>query len=108
MAPKLPPPANTKAVFAGTAWFDTDKVLFAPAIVALANRHATFGCGYSSGRAGCTINIGCCGRGVRRAADAARREKLIPIVIPGCATWRRPGIHTPDRGMDSGLARCAR
>jgi hypothetical protein len=49
MAPKLPPPANTKAVFAGTAWFDTDKVLFAPAIVALANRHATFGCGYSSG-----------------------------------------------------------
>src|SRR5437762_2549382 len=19
-------------------------------------------------------------------------------VIPGCATWRRPGIHTPDRG----------
>src|ERR1700730_755023 len=20
------------------------------------------------------------------------------MVIPGCATWRRPGIHTPDRG----------
>src|SRR5260221_2276726 len=59
MAQKLPPPANTKTVFAGTAWFDTDKVLFAPAIVALANRHATFGRGYSSGRAGCTINIGC-------------------------------------------------
>src|SRR5260370_17818533 len=59
MAQKLPPPANTKAVFAGTAWFDTDKVLFAPAIVALANRHATFGCGYSSGRADCIINIGC-------------------------------------------------
>ncbi len=45
--------------FRRAAWFDTDKVLFAPAIVALANRHATFGCGYSSGRAGCTINIGC-------------------------------------------------
>jgi hypothetical protein len=59
MAPKLPPPANTKAVFAGTAWFDTDKVLFAPGIVALANRHATFGCGYSSGRADRIINIGC-------------------------------------------------
>src|SRR6266446_11002803 len=30
-------------------------------------------------------------------------QKLDPnampnFVIPGCATWRRPGIHTPDRG----------
>src|SRR5258706_9567673 len=25
-------------------------------------------------------------------------EPLSPFVIPGCATWRRPGIHTPDRG----------
>jgi hypothetical protein len=22
----------------------------------------------------------------------------LSLVIPGCATWRRPGIHTPDRG----------
>src|SRR5712671_6250399 len=42
MAPKLPPPANTKAVFAG-AWFDMDKVLFAPAVDALTKSHATFG-----------------------------------------------------------------
>ena len=20
------------------------------------------------------------------------------VVIPGCATWRKPGIHTPDGG----------
>src|SRR5579859_6616388 len=26
MAPKLPPPAKTKAVVAGVAWWDTDKV----------------------------------------------------------------------------------
>src|SRR5438132_8209647 len=30
MAPKLPPPANTKAVFAGLAWFNTDKETLAP------------------------------------------------------------------------------
>src|SRR6266571_7144079 len=23
---------------------------------------------------------------------------LRQVVIPGCASWRRPGIHTPDRG----------
>src|ERR1700709_2465613 len=30
MAPKLPPPANTKAVFFGPAWSDTDKAPVAP------------------------------------------------------------------------------
>src|SRR6202140_5495533 len=25
-------------------------------------------------------------------------RSLFPSVIPGCATWRRPGIHTPDGG----------
>src|SRR5258707_13862352 len=23
---------------------------------------------------------------------------VLGIIIPGCASWRRPGIHTPDRG----------
>src|SRR5437773_2098656 len=59
MAPKLPPPANTKAVFAGPAWSDTDKVLLAPAVDALTKSHATFGWVYSSGERGCAINIGC-------------------------------------------------
>src|SRR5438876_5293527 len=59
MAPKLPPPANTKAVFAGLAWSDTDKVLLAPAVDALTKSHATFGWVYSSGKRGCAINIGC-------------------------------------------------
>ena len=59
MAPKLPPPANTKAVFAGPAWLDTDKVLFAPAVDALTKSYATFGCVYSNGKRGCAIKIGC-------------------------------------------------
>src|SRR5437764_14768882 len=59
MAPKLPPPANTKAVFAGPAWSDTDKVLFAPAVDALTKSYATFGCVYSNGKRGCAIKIGC-------------------------------------------------
>src|ERR1700681_3862764 len=30
----------------------------------------------------------------------ARKYRHSPhtAIIPGCATWRRPGIHTPDRG----------
>src|SRR6185312_14839211 len=24
--------------------------------------------------------------------------RISPFVIPGCASWPRPGIHTPDRG----------
>src|SRR6266436_9634368 len=95
MAPKLPPPANTKAVFAGTAWFDTDKVLFAPAIGTLANSHATFGCGYSSGQAGCAINIGCGGLdpcpGPCAASDAT-------TVIPGWSEGPDP------ESRDSGFA----
>src|ERR1700716_370165 len=27
-----------------------------------------------------------------------RMDRRSPLVIPGCATWRRPGIHTHDRG----------
>src|SRR6266849_1285739 len=30
--------------------------------------------------------------------DGADRWKRSVTVIPGCATWRRPGIHTPCRG----------
>src|SRR6267142_878213 len=51
MAPKLPPPANTKAVFVGPAWFATDKASVAPALDALAKDHATLGGIYSSRRA---------------------------------------------------------
>src|SRR5215217_1058949 len=25
-------------------------------------------------------------------------SRMSPVVIPGCATWRRPGIHTHDGG----------
>ena len=31
--------------------------------------------------------------------------RALDFVIPGCATWRRPGIHTPDRGY--GFRACA-
>jgi hypothetical protein len=57
MAPKLPPPANTKAVFAGLGWSDTDKASVAPGIAALARTHATVGSAYSSAGVRCTINV---------------------------------------------------
>ncbi len=40
-----------------------------------------------------------------RVFEVSRIGRL--FVIPGCATWRRPGIHTPIVVMDSGLAHCA-
>src|ERR1700722_3943917 len=53
MAPKLPPPANTKAVLAalvaGATESDTDKAPAAPSLGALAESHAAFGEVYSSG-----------------------------------------------------------
>src|SRR6476646_2647689 len=96
MAPKLPPPANTKAVLAGAAWSDIDKVLLAPAVDALTKNHARFGCDYSSRRAGYTINNGCCGTIVIRR---------LPNVVPAkagthnhqCALLRRaaaPAVAT--------------
>src|SRR5437762_9336510 len=33
---------------------------------------------------------------MRRRRSRARYQTC--LVIPGCATWRRPGIHTPDCG----------
>src|SRR6266581_7856759 len=34
---------------------------------------------------------------------------LRQVVIPGCASWRRPGIHTPDRGYGfRARSRCSR
>jgi hypothetical protein len=116
MAPKLPPPANTKAVFAGTPWFDTDKVLFAPAIVALANRHATFGCGYSSGRAGCIINIGCDATSSFRDGPKDQTRNLEIIMSrfrvraharPGMTAWKRKDLPFHERLLDhemTGLA----
>src|SRR5260370_39810014 len=104
MAPKLPPPANTKAVFAGAAWFDMDKVLFAPAIGALANSHATFGCVYSSGKWGCTINIGCGGIIVipgraSRSSQCRPRERGPRTTTVHCCARQRP---QPDQQMHWG------
>src|SRR5436190_8497289 len=89
MAPKLPPPANTKAVFAG-AWFDIDKVLFAPAVDALTKSHAAFGWVYSSRRAGYTINNGCCDTIVIRP---------LPNVVPAKA-----GTHNHQCALLRGAA----
>src|ERR1700729_406624 len=60
MAPKLPPPANTKAVFAGFAWLDTDKPRSLPGVDARTISHATFGRIYSSRRTHDAINNVCC------------------------------------------------
>src|SRR5260370_36908888 len=40
------------------------------------------------------------------SAQATTRMRL--IVIPGCAAWRRPGIHTSDRGYGFRVRACAR
>src|SRR2546430_10353639 len=106
MAPKLPPPANTKAVFAGPAWSDTDKVLFAPAVDALTKSYATFGCVYSNGKRGCAIKIGCEDtivipgrasrspqrrRGERPPSLASSRRKRRPITTNvHCRAGQRP------------------
>src|SRR5882724_6340737 len=35
--------------------------------------------------------------------------RIATLVIPGCASWRRPGIHTPDRGYGfRARSRCSR
>src|ERR1700736_168076 len=50
MAPKLPPPAKTKAVFVGPAWLDTDKASVVPAIDALTKSPRVVRLRYSSRR----------------------------------------------------------
>src|SRR6266567_5443992 len=102
MAPKLPPPANTKAV--GPAWLVSDKASVAPAIDALAKDHAPFGRVYSSRRS-------------RRATSKLDRHSPMCNCTSGCAgelgftrvrqyhcpsrqqpTWMRgPGIRIPGR-----------
>src|ERR1700722_14814368 len=82
MAPKLPPPANTRAVLAGPAWSDRDKVSFAPGTGALAKDHAAFAGVYSSGRPGCAINIGC---GVGHSATRESVTRNLLIVVPAKA-----------------------
>jgi hypothetical protein len=85
MAPKLPPPANTKAVFVGPAWFATDKASVAPALDALAKDHATFGEIYSSRRA-------------RRAIDKSRFERKDD---PCCV------VPEDNRRVSNGISRAA-
>src|SRR5437762_723770 len=99
MAPKLPPPANTKAVFAGPAWSDTDKVLFAPAVDALTKSYATFGCVYSNGKRGCAIKIGCEDHPGALAVCSVRRYDR----HSGMVRRTRPGIWKLST-WDSGFA----
>jgi hypothetical protein len=59
MAPKLPPPAKTKAVFGCTTWLDTDKASFAPGTDVSTKSRAAFDGIYSRWQPDRTINIGC-------------------------------------------------
>src|ERR1700722_8851472 len=75
MAPKLPPPARTKAVVLGPAWLDKDKASVAPVIGALVKKPAPFGHIYSSEFAEDATNKilrrpcpGCCAAPLRRCA----------------------------------------
>src|SRR6185437_8884865 len=90
MAPKLPPPANTKAVFAGLTWLGTDKPRSLPGIDARTISHATFGRIYSSPRAHVAINNVCCVGGDRNRGISARN---------GPAAQRRTGA-TPHTGQE--------
>src|ERR1700716_4160346 len=45
-----------------------------------------------------TGGCGCSGTSGRSFAFLERLPLNPTTVIPGCAAWRRPGIHTPDRG----------
>ena len=42
----------------------------------------------------------------RRTGDQVVSD-VTCFVIPGCASWRRPGIHTPGRGYGFRAHRCA-
>src|SRR5882672_7717279 len=88
MAPKLPPPANTKAVFVGPAWFATDKASVAPALDALVKDHATFGGIYSSRRSRRAIDKSWFNGEDDPCPDAASRRKITGASRMGSAEPR--------------------
>src|SRR6202043_3865037 len=100
MAPKLPPPAKTKAVFAGPAWLDRDKAPGAPRSRGERPRDARRR--YSSRKRGDAINIGCDNRHsgmVRRTRPQMCNCTSGNLEIPRCAiahlrfaSSTRPGI----------------
>src|ERR1700722_2061521 len=84
MAPKLPPPARTKAVVLGPAWLDGDKASVAPVIGALVKKPAPFGHIYSSEFAEDATNKilrrpcpGCCAAAVRRCTASGTRDRTL-------------------------------
>ena len=89
MAPKLPPPANTKAVFAGLAWLGTDKPRSLPGIDARTIGHATFGRIYSSQRAHVAINNVCCAEKSFVPGSTGTGE----VVGPGSARTAEQALH---------------
>src|SRR5580704_13016110 len=104
MAPKLPPPASTRAVLAGPAWSERDKVAFAPALAPLAMGHAAFGEVYSSRCAGSTINIGC---GIRHSGTVRRtRPGISRFRVHRCAMPRNDDDASPlhERLLDHEMA----
>src|ERR1700731_1223984 len=82
MAPKLPPPANTKAVLAGPAWLGRAKDSFAPG-TGVGRRPRGVRRGYSRRKPGCAINIGCGMPSFRGARERSPRNLL--IVVPAKA-----------------------
>src|SRR6202035_1749005 len=92
MAPKLPPPAKTKAAFAGPAWLDRDKAPGAPRSRGERRRDARR-C-YSSRKRGDAINIGCDNRHsgmVRRTRPQMCNCTSGNLEIPG-PRFTRPGM----------------
>src|ERR1700730_10928823 len=90
MAPKLPPPANTKAVLVGPAWFATDKASVAPVLDAWAKDHATLGGIYSSRRARRAIDKSWFNGEDDPCPDAASRRKITGASRMGSAEPVQP------------------
>src|SRR6202035_2086852 len=101
MAPKLPPPANTKAVLAGPAWLGRDKVSFAPG-TGVGRRPRGVRRGYSRRKPGCAINIGCGMPSFRGARERSPRNLL--IVVPAKAGTHQHRCLLIHRAVTTALA----
>src|SRR5436190_2218924 len=71
-----------KSFFCSTSWSDTER---RSCCYCACGVSVMWGCEYASWTG-------------REAGGGRGHARFYPIVIPGRATWREPGIHTPDRG----------
>src|ERR1700739_4016791 len=105
MAPKLPPPAKTKAVFAGPAWLDRDKAPGAPR--SRGERPRDVRRRYSTRKRGDAINIGCDNRHsgmVRRTRPRISRFRVRVFDAPRNDGLRGTASAFDERLLDHKMA----